>query len=491
MKTISTQMLTGAMLLGGALFASCQRAGVDASDLVNPLDARDGSFTIVGNLSDYQTRAHDAVWDAGDQIGVFAFNPGTADLFNNFANVQYNTVDAAGVFKAANGGIVLKGSEKADIAAYYPYTSALQGSTYAVNVADQSDLKKLDLLYGKGTLTADATTATVPVKFAHKLSLVQIQFTPKTGETLPATIKATLKGAKTAATFDVVSGALTLGTTTSDLTLTAQNGAINLILLPGDVLSGLEFDFDGKVVPFTFDAPYTLQEGKKYLLKFIPTTGETGVELVLDANSINDWDLEVTFETEVPYGDAVNPDPTDPGTPDPGTPDPEIPSTLSLAFPGADFETTPDFGQFGLKYSEVQDGVGMDGSKALYISGTPTKTQYVFSTPTTNAEAGKTYSTLTFWIKGTAVGKSLSVNVYNPGVDVYAPFNLGEVTGDVTVTPSATNGYNGNIDTAGKWVKITLDLTGLELNTSGSGNTFAFKINAGTYDLYLDNIELK
>lgn len=494
MKTISTKILSGAVLLGGMLFASCQRTGVDASGLVNPIDARDGSFTIVGNLSDYQTRAHDAVWDAGDQIGVFAFTAGTSNLFNNFANVQYNTVDAAGVFKAANGGVVLKGTEKADIAAYYPYASGLKGNTYAVNVSDQSDLKKLDLLWGKGTLTADATTQTVPVKFAHKLSLIQVRFTPKAGETLPASIKTSLKGVKTAATFDVASGAFTLGETTGDVTLPAKDGAVNLILLPGDVLSGLEFDFDGKVVPFKFDAPYTLKENTKYTFTFTPTKDLKSVTLQVDGSSISDWGSEVTFEGEVPYGDVVDPGTPDPGTPDPGTPDPEKPATLSLAFPGSDFETQVDFGKYGLKDAEIQDGVGIDGSKALHISGTPSGNNYVFSTPSTNAKAGQAYNSLTFKVKGTS-GKSLSVWVYDEAGTVHV-FNVADVTGDKTVAEAgqATNSaqYGGLINTNGQWVTITLNLGGLKLKSGGSGNCFSFKDGKSVvYDLYLDNIELK
>lgn len=489
MKTISTKILSGAMLLGGMLFASCQRTGIDASGLVNPIDARDGSFTIVGNLSDYQTRAHDAVWDAGDQIGVFAFAAGTSDLFNNFANVQYNTVDAAGVFKAANGGVVLKGTEKADIAAYYPYASDLKNNTYTVNVSDQSDLKKLDLLWGKGTLTADATTETVPVKFAHKLSLIQVKFTPKTGETLPASIKASLKGVKTAATFDVASGALTLGETTGDVTLSAKDGALNLILLPGEVLSGLEFDFDGKVVPFKFPESYTLKENTKYIFTFTPTKDLKSVTLQVDGGSISDWGSDVTFEGDVPYGDVV-----DPGTPDPGTPDPGTPSTLSLAFPGSDFETAFNDGGYGMKDAQIVDGVAIDGSKALHISGTPSGNNYVFSTPSTNAKAGQAYNSMTFKVKGTS-GKSLSVFVWDESDTVHV-FNVADVTGDKTVAEAGqvTNSaqYGGLINTNGQWVTITLNLGGLKLKSGGSGNCFSFKDGKSVvYDLYLDNIELK
>ena len=500
MKTISTKILSGAMLLGGMLFASCQRTGVDASGLVNPIDARDGSFTIVGNLSDYQTRAHDAVWDAGDQIGVFAFTAGTSNLFNNFANVQYNTVDAAGVFKAANGGVVLKGTEKADIAAYYPYASGLRGNTYVVNVSDQSDLKKLDLLWGKGTLTADATTQTVPVKFAHKLSLIQVRFTPKAGETLPASIKTSLKGVKTAATFDVASGAFTLGETTGDVTLPAKDGAVNLILLPGDVLSGLEFDFDGKVVPFKFDAPYTLKENTKYTFTFTPTKDLKSVTLQVDGSSISDWGSEVTFEGEVPYGDVV-----DPGTPEPenpGTTEPETPTTASPLFAGSDFEDWAILeknvvAKFGIKDIVAAPGEGRNGTQAAALRVAPGGNNYLF-TAVLSENLKSTPKKISFYIKGTGP-ESLSMNVFVGGGTQYAVFNLDSTDVDgskseLTLAQEDKNSYEKKgINTNGKWVKIILDLSTVTkgvVNTQAGQQILSIKDGSNTtaYDLLIDDI---
>ena len=501
MNTIS-KLFSGAALLSVALFSSCQRTGGLESELVNPLDARDGSFTIVGNLADYKTRAHDAVWDAGDNIGVYAFLPGTTTLLKEYANLQYNTVDAAGVFKASNGGIVLLKDEKADVTAYYPFSQATQGTTYNVDVTNQSDLKKIDLLWGKGTLTADINTTTVPVKFNHKLSLIQLRFTPKAGETLPKTIKATFKGAKTAATFDVASGMLTPGDATGDINLTASGAAINLILLPGDVLSGIEFEFDGVKVPYAFETPYTLAEDTKYTFNFSPYNDGNAVVLNVQG-SIEDWGNEVTFTDEIPYSGTETPaDPgteepgtEEPGTEEPGTGDPETPA-LSLAFPGSDFETDPNVGTFGYKFAQIEEGVGMNGTKALHISGNSTKTEFVFSTPTINAPK-TTPTKLTFWIKGTSSAKSISINVYAADKS-YWGFNPGDITVSETVTAKGTtasggfvNDYNGIINTGNEWVQITLDLTGVTLNTSGSNNTFGFKINKSEYDLYLDNIELK
>lgn len=494
MRLIS-QILTGATLLSTMLFASCQRTAGVEGDLINPIDTRDGSFSIVGNLQDYATRAHDTEWNAGDRIGVFAYEAGKTTILKGYSNLAYTTVDKAGVFKAANGGVVLTGSEKADITAYYPYSDQLQGTKLSLDIKNQADPKALDLLRGKSAVTADASTKTLPVKFNHCLSLVQIRFKPKEGATLPKSIKATLKGATTAATFDVADGALTNGEKKSDLTLSAKDGSISLILLPGQVIDGFEFEVDGTKVPYSFKTPYTLKANTKYTFSFTPNNGKIFLIISADGTegSISDWGDEVTFEDDLYYGKADDPD--KPGMGD----DPENPAKGVLAFPGADFETMADFGKFGLKDSKIVEGKGVNDSKALQISGTPKGNNYVFSTPTTNANAGKSYSKLTFMMKGTAKKKSLSINVYNNGGKTYDGFNLGIVTGPVTIKTNGStkdkkyvNLYDGNIDTKGEWVLVTLDLTGVELNTSGSGNTFAFKDGKeGDYDLYIDDIRLQ
>ena len=391
MNTIS-KIFSGAALLSVALFSSCQRGSIEDNGLVNPLDARDGSFTIVGNLANYQTRAHDAVWEAGDKIGAFAFQKGTTTAFGDFANVEYNTVDAAGIFKASNGGITLKGTETADIVAYYPYSAtAVTGTTLAVNVATQDPLKNIDVLWGKGTVTADVNTPTVPVTFTHKLSLVEIKFEAKEGYALPAEMKAKLTGVTTDASLNIADGTLTAGSTKGDLEFTAASNAIQAILIPGEKLSKIDFTFDGIAKSFTFTAPYTLEAGKKYTFTFRPYVEQATVMLEIVAGgeqgSITDWGTDATFEpTDLEYGNE-EPGTEEPGTEEPGTEDPATPA-LALAFPGADFESAIDFGTNPLRLATVEDGAGYDGTKGLHIVATEadtSKTTWIFSTQTTNA----------------------------------------------------------------------------------------------------------
>lgn len=183
---------------------------------------------------------------------------------------------------------------------------------------------------------------------------------------------------------------------------------------------------------------------------------------------------------------------TKPGTEDPGT-KPGKPTTVGLLFPGADFEDfaafTGKLNNYGLqKYATQADDA--DQGKVLRIMGTPTGNDYVFTVQNVEVKTANP-TKITFKLKGTAPGKSLSLNVFTGG-KAYKAFNLGDVTGDATIAVADKNGYTGSINTAGKWVTITLNLTGVSLNTSGSGNLFALKVGKGVaWDVMVDDFKIE
>ncbi len=215
-----------------------------------------------------------------------------------------------------------------------------------------------------------------------------------------------------------------------------------------------------------------------------------------------------------------------PGKPTPNTPDsgntggstgdntPAQPSTpgaadkqsasATLLFPGADFEDEVAFkkatGNFGLKFSEVVAGTGVNGTKALHLTGKVPDNKYFFSVNGSKIPAGteKTIKTISFYLKGKATGKSISINVYHPD-GKFVGYNLGDVTvsklipkGKSTRDEQFVNDYKGKIDTGDKWVLITLDVAGVELNSSAETNIIAFKYGSnGEYNVYIDDIKFE
>ncbi|RKF05312.1 hypothetical protein C8N26_0716 [Tenacibaculum lutimaris] len=177
-----------------------------------------------------------------------------------------------------------------------------------------------------------------------------------------------------------------------------------------------------------------------------------------------------------------------------GTPTP----SGSLAFAGGNFEDftafTDGLNTYGLKsYATESAGNGVDGSTALSINMSSTGgNDYVFTSLAQNG-LPSTYSSITFYVKGTSTGKSISINLYKTDGSYY-PFNLGDITGDTTISVGGSNSYTGSINTGGEWVKITLDLSGItDLNTSNFNESFfALKVGkSAPFDLYLDNFTIQ
>ncbi|MGX9986467.1 DUF5689 domain-containing protein [Soonwooa purpurea] len=171
----------------------------------------------------------------------------------------------------------------------------------------------------------------------------------------------------------------------------------------------------------------------------------------------------------------------------------------NFLFKGADFESWSEFissinSGFGIKpYATQGVGLGRENSNALQIKGTPAGNDYVFTAIVNNpipANAKK----ITFYVKGTS-GKSLSLNVNKPsGTPAYTPFNVGALTDkNVILKPAIADGnqYNGAIDTKGKWVLITLNIEGLEIQTAAGKDLFSLKTGKdAAYDLVIDNIKI-
>lgn len=180
-----------------------------------------------------------------------------------------------------------------------------------------------------------------------------------------------------------------------------------------------------------------------------------------------------------------------------GGDDPGPSANAVPAFAGNDFENYAAFlaglNNFGIQsYATQSPGTGVDGSNSLKISMASTpNNDYVF-TSLTRSGLPATYSKVHFYVKGTS-SKSISINLYKTDGSYYA-FNLGDVTGNKTVSMSESNQYSGGINTGGNWAIITLDLSSIsDLNvTNTSGNFFALKVGSGQpYDLHLDNFTIE
>ena len=441
------------------------------------------------NIPALNLRMAGNAFEANDAIGISMTGDATA------TNVEYKTTagGATATFAPAATGLTFAEGQTVNFVSYYPY-SANATTDLAIDLTNA----QTDVLYSNnltGIKTAkDATGANHVLQFTHKLALVSFTMVG-----LPASTTITsaqLEGIVTTSSMKIADGTLTNGTTTATqkLQLAAGTFAPTIVIPATNANAKLVIKLsDGKSYSYTFPS-LALQSGKNHKFNVTLASGAITVDQV--NGQISNWDV-------VDGGNVtVVPDNTGGVTPPP-TPQP---TTGELLFPGADFEDFAAFtgalNRFGLqKYATAAAGAGRNGSKALHINGTPAKNEYVFTAMNKEGKDFNGKTKISFYIKGTVAGKSLSFNLYpedktDPDLFVtdkgekYYTYNLGVVNdADANLSVAKNNQYTGSI-TATDWVKVTLDITGRSI--AKSGNLIAFKVGKGVaWDLYIDDITIE
>ena len=445
------------------------------------------------NIPTLNLRMAGNAFEANDAIGISMTGDATA------TNVEYKTTagGATATFTPAAAGLTFAEGQTVNFVSYYPY-SASATTDLAIDLTnDQTDVLYSNNLTGIKT-AKDATGANHVLQFTHKLALVSFTMAGlPAGTTITS---AQLEGIVTTSSMKIADGTLTNGTATTTQKLQLKNGAFapTIVIPATNANAKLVITLsDGKSYSYTF-ASLALQSGKNHKFNVSLASGALTVDEI--NGQIADWDV-VDDGTIV-----VNPDDnggTEP-TPDPD-PEPQ-PTTGELLFPGADFENFADFtgtlNKFGVgTYCSEATGAGRTGN-ALKLSGTMAKNGYFFTVENKSGKEFTGKSKITFYVKGTATGKGISINLYPADNTVsgltqqgYYAYNLGNINNaDVTIQDAShadknQNDYAGSVN-ATDWVKVTLDISGKAL--AKSGNLIAFKGGSkGVYDLLIDDITIE
>lgn len=190
-----------------------------------------------------QTRAHDNAWDSNDNIGIFSQNDeldGLAGSPNMAVNTKYTTTDGNAWTSDKAYRFKNPVSTEVKFKAYYPWvedskiadgTGGKIDGTIPVDAGTQSaeGQKACDFLFAN---TSDGTNASkgskddpnVGFQFTHSMAKVILVFKPDTdkGVEFDDAFKAmipTLKGLKTAGTFSLANGTVTVSGSAADLEL--------------------------------------------------------------------------------------------------------------------------------------------------------------------------------------------------------------------------------------------------------------------------------
>ena len=445
------------------------------------------------NIPALNLRMANNAFEANDAIGISMTGDATA------TNVEYKTTagGATATFKPAAAGLTFAEGQTVNFVSYYPY-SASATTDLAIDLTNaQTDVLYSNNLTGIKT-PKDATGANHVLQFKHKLALVSFTMTGlPAGTTITS---AQLEGIVTTSSMKIADGTLTNGTKTAtqQLQLAAGTFAPTIVIPATNSNAKLVITLsDGKSYSYTF-ANLALQSGKNH--KFNVSLASNALTVDEINGQISDWD--------VVDGDdiIVNPDDNGGTEPEPNpNPEPQ-PTTGELLFPGANFEDFAAFkgtlNKYGVgTYCSEATGAGRTGN-ALKVSGTMAKNGYFFTVENKSGKEFTGKSKITFYVKGTATGKGISINLYPADNTVsgltsqgYYAYNLGNINNaDVTIQDAShagrnQNDYAGSV-TATDWVKVTLDISGKAL--AKSGDLIAFKGGkGGVYDLLIDDITIE
>ena len=475
------------LLVGALALLALTACNQDCKDVALQQEA----MQFGSNIPALNLRMAGNAFEANDAIGISMTGDATA------TNVEYKTTagGATATFAPAATGLTFAEGQTVNFVSYYPY-SANATTDLAIDLTNA----QTDVLYSNnltGIKTAkDATGANHVLQFTHKLALVSFTMTGlPAGTTITS---AQLEGIVTTSSMKIADGTLTNGTTTATqkLQLAAGTFAPTIVIPATNSNAKLVITLsDGKSYSYTFPS-LALQSGKNHKFNVTLASGAITVDQV--NGQISDWD--------VVDGDdiTVNPDGGTEPTPDPD-PEPQ-PTTGEPLFLGADFEDfaafTGTLNRFGVgDYCSEATGAGRTGN-ALKVSGSMAKNGYFFTVENKSGKEFTGKSKITFYIKGTATGKGISINLYPadntvPGLTQqgYYAYNLGNINNaDVTIQDASheaknQNDYAGSV-TATDWVKVTLDIESKAL--AKSGNLIAFKGGkGGVYDLLIDDITIE
>jgi hypothetical protein len=283
---MKTKQFLSATLAIVALMASCKK------DDYRKLPSTEGiQFTskIEGNAV---TKASGTTWGANDEIGVF-MKQGSG-LGNALAANKKYVTPGNGNFTATGADVINYPDQgKVDFIAYYPYASAVSGTTLPINVSNQTAQEKIDVMYSNNATGLDKTSGSPALTFQHKLSKIEINVTGGTGVNLSG-LKAVFNAVNTTASMDLSTGVISAGSNSANvnakiISVDGKN-TVEAILIPGDY-AGKEVVFTAGNENFKWTLPANLayETGKKYSYNVSLESGETKQVVVEGNATITDW----------------------------------------------------------------------------------------------------------------------------------------------------------------------------------------------------------
>lgn len=291
MLNMKTRLIYGCML-SMLIFQSCENNL--SQDAMNEQTKPIAFSSVIDNES--YSRAMDAVWERGDQIGVFMMATGGDAVIKG--NVPFVTNVGDGYFVASGNPLYYpEDGSNVDFVAYYPYDAAFTDLTQAnVDVSNQIADAAPDLMVANNLTNCNHSTKG-SLEFTRLMSKVVLNLNSSNNTSLVG-ISASIPGLKTQAVANLKEKSLSLVDNSVKEVVMHVNGdatAAEAILLP-QAFSGklkLSLTLNGATKVVETGITDKLEAGKKYV--FNVNISASGGEITPDPEAkYTKW-----FETPV------------------------------------------------------------------------------------------------------------------------------------------------------------------------------------------------
>lgn len=236
----------------------------------------------------YRTRKNK--YSNGDAIGIRALQNGA--VYASYKNVKYTTADGSS-YKAL-AGINIPENGSIDLVAYYPYAENADG-TVTMNVADQSDLEKIDLLYSNNAKGISRANAEVNLTFEHKFAMLELNLYTNGTAIDKASARATIADVLVEASMNLADGALANGSTKQGVTASFKEITPSVLytatlILPAQELSAkaIQLKLNGSSYNETLPAALNPKPNDKASIT-LNFGGSNGHSLSITSSSITPW----------------------------------------------------------------------------------------------------------------------------------------------------------------------------------------------------------
>ncbi|GHV65678.1 hypothetical protein FACS1894199_07010 [Bacteroidia bacterium] len=310
MKKIKYYLATAIVL---AIGMSCSDKEAD-TETAN--SSRNGltpvKFSTQSLVTKTSTTGNVTTWTAGDNVGIYAFETGSA-IGSGALNKQYSAATSAATTTFtpvdAEQTVYYPEEGNVDFVAYYPYKSTISdGYGYPIDVSDQSNQGALDMLWSNNATNVAESTNAVNLQFEHQLAKLVLHVNKGTELALADFSAMTVQfdGFTTTASLNLADGTLSSGTATPFNalklpTVTGDDATFEATLIPTSSTTGSRVIFTSEGKKYVWDdLPASIQQGKVY--SYIITIEENTVVAV----AVNSFEGDIdNWTSQTQYNDTT------------------------------------------------------------------------------------------------------------------------------------------------------------------------------------------